>query len=377
MSTQRGPQPRVAIAGAGAIARFAHLPSFLACETRIVGVADAVLDRARKLADLAHCAAFDDAEKMITTEAPDIVVVATPNSSHMEVATLALRHGAHVFCEKPLGRTAAEASEIVNEATSRRLAIGVNHHLRFSAETEAIRRAIEDGRLGRLSYVWFRNFRRQGIPGLGGWFTSQEESGGGALLDIGSHGLDWISYVTGQTEAVVTGHSSRADHGPRGRGAGGWGVDRGAGVFDVEDLSLLDIRFTDGTEARIESAWAVHAGNEFRIQVVGDLGGIDFNPDHGDARLRWFDDTSTGDLDLPALRDASGRLAYGRLSAAVGETALTEPTALPALYQLSTEAFLRAVAGCPSRSADGLSAVSLLQTIDTAYALAQAPLGLE
>ena len=110
---------RVAIIGLGAVTRNIHLPAYkmLTEKIEIVGACDTDSEarkRAREKFGITEI--FDDPRKMLETTVPDIVSVCTPPALHVEQTLLALEHRAHVFCEKPMAESLAEAAQIVRAA---------------------------------------------------------------------------------------------------------------------------------------------------------------------------------------------------------------------------------------------------------------------
>src|SRR4051812_35519742 len=109
---------RVCIAGAGFARRYAHAFQ-RAPGTEVVGVCARTIDSAAKVAASAGGNPYTDFDAMLSNEGADIVVVATPNYLHHPMAMAALRSGAEVICEKPLGLDAEQAQELTSYAVSR------------------------------------------------------------------------------------------------------------------------------------------------------------------------------------------------------------------------------------------------------------------
>lgn len=96
--------------------------------------------------------ALSDADALIADTAIDAVVIATPVSSHFELALRALRAGKHVLVEKPLTATADEARRLIDEASSRGLQLMVDHTFAYTGAVRRIRELVRDGSLGRIYY---------------------------------------------------------------------------------------------------------------------------------------------------------------------------------------------------------------------------------
>lgn len=286
---------RIGIIGAGAIAALGHIPGLQKLPgVELVSVCDANLERAQMIAQrFGIPEATNDYHQLLTSDTVDAVTVGVPNALHAPVAIAALQAGKHVLCEKPLAATLDQGHAMVAAAEQSGKVLSINMHNRMRGDMQAMRRLIQGGRLGNLHYVNTRTFRRNGIPGYGGWFTRKELSGGGVLMDIGVHMLDLALWLMGFPDVATVRGEVRSVQGPRKRGLGGWGVDHVAdGTFDVEDFATAQIRMTDGSVAVVEVAWATYGRDEHRVQAVGDEAGADSFPDiyGNDTPLRMYVD---------------------------------------------------------------------------------------
>jgi predicted dehydrogenase len=189
---------RVGIVGAGRIVERAHLPLLNGMPgVAVAGLFDVNPERAQDLArrfDVPHvCRSLEDLLRLDL----DAAVVACPNYLHAPMSIAALEAGAHVLCEKPMALDSVEAAAMcaAAERAGRELMIGLPN--RFRPEVLALRQAIRDGRLGTIKSIRCGWLRRKGIPGVGSWFTSRAQAGGGALNDLGSHVLDLALRLSG------------------------------------------------------------------------------------------------------------------------------------------------------------------------------------
>src|SRR4051794_34774830 len=142
-------------------------------------------------------------EELFEDDSLDVVSVAVPTFLHAPIAIAALERGLHVLSEKPIARTVEEAEAMVAAArqAGRVLDVAFNHRQRGDIQT--LRRVVEAGTLGRVYYAKAWWLRRTGIPTLGSWFTSSAQAGGGPLLDIGIHVLDYALFLLGQPEVTT------------------------------------------------------------------------------------------------------------------------------------------------------------------------------
>jgi predicted dehydrogenase len=276
---RRDERIRVGIVGVGIGAH--HARGYSKCDgVEIVALCDLDTDRAQKVAEeYAVGKVFGDYQSMLAEAKPDAVSVCTPNALHAPVAIAALEAGCHVLCEKPLATNAKDGKRILDASRKAKgkFMIGMNN--RFRGDTQLLKRFIEDGELGDIYYARCGWVRRNGIPGMGGWFTRKEMSGGGPLIDIGVHALDVTLYLMGNPKPVSVFGTTYAKFGPRGKGLGGWGVPVKGGTFDVEDLAAAQIRFADGATLALEASWAQHIGaDRMYAEVYGDKAGASLDP---------------------------------------------------------------------------------------------------
>lgn len=270
---------RVAVIGAGSIAKYSHVPGFQRlpnCE--VVALCDVNEARARALAaEMGVLGVYGDAGRMLAELKPDIVVVATPNAFHKPMSIAAMQAGAHVLCEKPLALKYTDAQEMYAEAAMQKRILTVGTHLRFTAPMQAVKAHVDAGFFGKIyaaRTVWQR---RNGIPGYGSWFTNHDLAGGGSLLDIGIHALDRALYLMGYPEPVTVSGASFAEFGPRAMGLGGWGSDilkpAPGARYDVDDFSWAMVRFANGAVLHLQVAWASNFPEVLTTELFGTAGG--------------------------------------------------------------------------------------------------------
>ena len=152
----------------------------------------------------ADAPAFSDLETMLAEVKPDAIMIATPHTQHVDQILMGLEAGCHVCCEKPLVTTVADAHRVI-AARDKAGKVGmVSYQRHFQAEFRYIKAKIDSGEAGAVQYVtvlqtqeWLR-----GVKGT--WRQIHALSGGGQLNDSGSHVLDIVLWVTGQSPDVVS-----------------------------------------------------------------------------------------------------------------------------------------------------------------------------
>ncbi|WP_394938569.1 Gfo/Idh/MocA family protein [Psychromicrobium sp. YIM B11713] len=242
----------------------------------IAGMEEDVLSRLGE--DYGVTRLYREWQELIDSGELDVLSVAVPTFLHAPIAIAALRAGIHVLSEKPMARTAAEGLEMTEAArdAGRVLEVAFNHRRR--GDVTVLKQAIDDGELGRPYHARAFWLRRAGIPMLGSWFTNQSMSGGGPLIDIGVHVLDYALHLMGEPEVHSVSAVTHSELGVRGLG-GSEGSDRRSldSAYEVEDLASALIRFSNGSSLILETSWAAYRpnGDEFGITLYGTDGGAE------------------------------------------------------------------------------------------------------
>jgi predicted dehydrogenase len=234
---------------------------------------------------------YRDWQELVADGELDVLSVAVPTFLHAPITVAALDAGIHVLSEKPIARTADEAAGMVEAAhrAGRVLEVAFNHRRR--GDIEALKAAIDAGQIGRPYHARAIWLRRAGIPALGSWFTNREMAGGGPLIDIGVHVLDYALHLFGEPRVTAVSAVTHAELGVRGRGGATAAKQQVGSAYEVEDLASLLLRLDGGGSIVIETSWAAYrpAGDEFGITLYGTEGGAD---------LRVVDYAPAGELTI-------------------------------------------------------------------------------
>jgi len=281
---------RAGVIGAGAIGP-AHMRGYQqTAGAELTAVCDVNRGRAQAAAKqfgVPHV--FTDYRKLLAAKVADAVSVCTPNASHLPITLAALEAGTHVLCEKPLALDGGQGRRMVEAARKARRVLMTAQSMRYGAGARVLKRMAEEGRFGDLYFGKGMMLRRAGIPK--GWFQDMKQSGGGPLIDIGVHVLDFLWWVMG-TPKPISAFGVTFNHlGSRGQGMADWGVNYAPGRFSVEDLAAGLVRFAGGQAISIEVSWAAHTGDSYFARVFGTKGGAQLSPElvlyetAGDTRL--------------------------------------------------------------------------------------------
>ena len=192
----------------------------------------------------------------------DGVVIATPSALHAEQSIRALESGAAVFCQKPLGRNAAEVEVVIDAARQADRLLGVDLSYRHTASMRAVRELVQTGALGRPFAADFVFHNAYG-PG-NAWFYDPRLSGGGCLIDLGVHLVDLALWLFDFPEVI----------GARGRLLKDG---RPAGADECEDFATGEIELDNGVTVRLACSWNLPAGQDadIRATIYGTEGGAE------------------------------------------------------------------------------------------------------
>ena len=222
-------------------------------------------------------------KELLAMKEVDAVVVAVPNNDHAQVACEALEAGKTVFLEKPMALNVAECDTIISvlERTKGRLQMGFVS--RSTPASRNVKHFIDAGTFGNIYHMKCSLYRRRGVPGLGGWFTTKAMSGGGPLIDLGVHVIDLSLFLAGNATPQRVSGVTYANFGRRMKDyvyTNMWaGPPKFEGVCDVEDHATALVRCAGGLTIEVNVTWAMNVDDKQMangITVFGDKGGCFF-----------------------------------------------------------------------------------------------------
>jgi predicted dehydrogenase len=248
----------VGVIGCGGMGRshagyFAALP-----DAQIVACADPNVQAAQGLAARHGAQAYAEAQQLLDDPRVNVVAICTPTPFHAELIEVSARRGKHIFCEKPIARTLADAHRAIEAASSAGVRLMVGHVLRFFPEYAEAKRLLDQGVVGRPAVA--RTTRNSGYPrtAAGEWFADPEMSGG-VMVDMVIHDLDFLLWCFGAAERVYCKALTY----------------RG---LEFTDYALATVRFASGVIAHVEGSWAHPPGTFFtKLEIAGDRGLLEYD----------------------------------------------------------------------------------------------------
>jgi predicted dehydrogenase len=197
----------VGLVGAGGITH-AHAPSWIAMGAELFVYSDQNSEQLEAAYGVTPCASFQELLSRV-----DIIDVCTPTPAHVEFVLAAIAANKFVVCEKPVGRTVADAMRVLDAATRAGAQVYPGHVVRFFPEYVALRDAVVAGRIGDPAVL---RFTRGGTAPSADWFFDRALSGG-LVLDQMIHDLDMARWIAGEVVQVfaVQNPPARGDALPR------------------------------------------------------------------------------------------------------------------------------------------------------------------
>ena len=249
---------KVALLGAGFISDI-HMESYhrFVPEAEVVAVYTRSADKAKAFAEKHNIPAwFDDLDALIKNSGCDVVDICLPNFLHHEATLKAAAAGKHIIIEKPLAVTLEEADEMIDACHKAHVKLMYAEELCFAPKYERVRQMVQQGAVGEV-YMLKQAEKHSGPHS--DWFYDVNLSGGGVLMDMGCHAVQWFRWMTGNAPIKsVYATMSTVLHKERTKG---------------EDNSVMIIEFENGVTAVAENSWAKPGGMDDKSEVYG-TGGV-------------------------------------------------------------------------------------------------------
>lgn len=242
-------------------------------EAEIASVCTSHLNTAQKAAEQFGIGAYTDNEdELLFDENIDVIDICTPNIYHYETLKKAIAAGKHVYCEKPLCVTCAQAEEIRALAKEKKVKCQIVFNNRFLAPIMRAKELIDEGALGRiLSFrASYLHASATNVERAAGWKQDKDVCGGGVLFDLGSHIIDLIYYLCGPFASVI-GQSQIAYPVRAGRDGGEWTTNADEAFYMIATLK-------NGAMGTLEaSKITVGTNDDLTLSIYGEKGAIKFD----------------------------------------------------------------------------------------------------
>ncbi len=302
---------KVGLVGCGTIAGVMHLPGLAQMrelgKVEIVAVGDVIPEKAREAAQrFAVPTWYGDLDRMLADADFELLVNTTPIPDHFGVSLAALRTGRHVYTQKPMALTVAEATTLIEEARTKgvKLASAPEHPVR--PQVQSMRNLIAEGAIGKVTFARVISSHdgpeKHDVPRDSTWFY---KPGSNPILDLGVHGLSQITAIIGPVQKLAC-FSGRALS-ERITTAGSF---KGKRIeVEIDDNSLLLLDFGDARFAFLDATYCVPATLSPRLEIHGTEGSLAVLGGGGATSTLKLYQTAVGDWrdvevpPTPAIRD--------------------------------------------------------------------------
>lgn len=291
---------KIGICGYGWIARKTYLP--LINERSDMLVTDLLETSPQAITDIKKespgLRVHMDLESFLESDT-DAILVLSPNFTHVDYTMRALVAGKHVLCEKPLAFSGREIQEVVECAWAGRLVYLPGFANRFRQDISAIKQMLVDGCIGKVVSINADWIRKSGIPRPGTWFTNRKKSGGGVLIDLGSHIIDiclwWLNFPSDDL-SIEKASLTTMCHDLKSGTAEWFDSDENRSLpVDVEDNASIILKSGENQIVKTALSWFYPAENDYTcFSITGTEGKIELKTLFGFSRNRlWNDDILT------------------------------------------------------------------------------------
>lgn len=201
---------------------------------------------------------YTDYKEMLEKEKPELVAIATESGKHAAIALDCIEAGCNVIIEKPIALSIADADAIITAGKKKGVLVCANHQNRFNKSVQYIRKALEEGRFGKLSHGaahirWNRgkSYYDQ-APWRGTWAQD-----GGCLMNQCIHNIDLLRWMMGDEVDEVMAYTDQLEH----------------SYLEAEDLGMAIVKFKNGSYGLIEGTTNVYPKNlEETLYIFGEKG---------------------------------------------------------------------------------------------------------
>ena len=226
----------------------------------LVSVCDIATDRAARLAERYSALAYSSIDELLSkTPAVDVIAVCTPNGLHARHTIQALQSGAHVLCEKPMALTVSDCNAMIRTAQAACKKLFIVKQNRFNPPVAAVKRVIEEGRLGEIYSAQVNCFWNRGPAYYADSWRGTKDLDGGTLFTQFSHFIDLLYWLVGDVDS-----------------AKGFVANRGhKDSIEFEDTGVISVKFATGAIGTINYTVNSHHRNmEGSLTLFGQKGTV-------------------------------------------------------------------------------------------------------
>lgn len=312
-------QLKWAVLGAGDVARRRAMPAINKTKNgRVFAIFSRAEERAKRIAeDYGAERYYTDVDQLLSDDDIDAVYISTPPYLHCEHTCLAAEHGLDIVCDKPMAMNPAECEKMIDACEINRVSLQICYLFRFHSCFIKIKNLIADGKLGQVVQARMPIMKWSVRED---WRRELKKSGGGAIMDIGSHSIDLLRYVIGSEVTEVSAFCSNRLR-----------------QYETEDTGVTMMKFENGAYAFTDTSFST-PGGDIVFEVYGTDGSVVVYNDNG-----WK---------IKTLIDSESNI---------------ESSQYEDLYQFQFEHFARYLNGEEKAVVTGIDGLKTNQIIEAAY----------
>lgn len=262
----------------------------------LAAVCDIEPEKAEALGKQYNVPAYTDMHEMMKTEQPDVVVVLTESGNHAKNAIELAQYGKHIVVEKPMALRLRDADQLIEECDRNRIKLFVVKQNRFNVPVVQLRKAVEQGRFGKLvmGTVRVRWCRDQGYYDQAPWRGTWAQDGG-VLTNQASHHIDLLEWMMGRVRKVSAMTATQLVN------------------IEAEDTAVVTLEFANGALGIIEATTATRPKDlEGSISIMGDKGTVEIGGFAVNEMKTWnFAEPQVGDDEVLSKYSVNPPNVYG------------------------------------------------------------------
>lgn len=246
------------VVGLGAISK-THLDAISTLpEARLVAVASRQKEKAFEVGRTYGCEAYTDWRQILERKDIDVVTVVTASGARRDIVLAAAVAGKHVIVEKPIEVTTARADEMIEACERAGVVLAGIFQFRFKPAWQLLKKAVEDGRLGKLYLgdAYNKWYRTREYYASSSWRGTWALDGGGALMNQGIHVIDLLQWIMGDVREVSA-YARTLRH-----------------SIEVEDTAVAIVSYASGAVGVIEGTTSVYPGYPTTMEIHGEQGSV-------------------------------------------------------------------------------------------------------
>jgi predicted dehydrogenase len=242
------------LVGAGGIAQ-AYAQAFEQTDlAELVAIADLRPEAAAAMAKAANCPSFQTHQEMVNAVELDAVIICTPPVTHPNICIELIEQGKHILCEKPFSIEVKSAMAMKEAAMRAGVLITMASKFRYAEDVIRAKGIVESGILGEI--VLFENAFTARVDMSHRWNADPAISGGGVLIDNGTHSVDIMRYFLGPLAEIQVVEGKRVQS------------------LAVEDTVRIFAKSETGVMGNIDLSWSINKELDYYLRIYGSNGTI-------------------------------------------------------------------------------------------------------